>query len=199
MRPTIWTKDKVLVEIKALITKHGGQVSTEIVPQYLYRKATKFFGSWESASVAATGNLGLYHRWSKQELIDIVKSAYDKLGRFPTWEDMNAVNSRINSRIPAYFSSFHELIEQALGSSQRIETLRAIIGLSKDCSDGASVFEIRDKLKGSGYTFSIGVLNTSLRSLVKNNYIESRRLDRMSLWRPTVSGILFFKTFTTKA
>src|SRR5213075_1044275 len=117
-------------------------------------------------------------------VLDWVREAYRLSGRFPNSALIRKAKPGHTSNV-AMAGGLNQVLEFALGKSPRTEILRAIVFLTAPACDGASAYEIRERLAVEGLTMSPVTIAANLRDMRLDGYVDSTPIGRTIIWSLT--------------
>jgi hypothetical protein len=161
----------------------------------------KRFGRWQNAIRRALNEQAERHYWTDEELLDVLRNLHKKLGRFPEWEDVRAVQPSLTETLRTHFGSFNAALERALGTSPQRILLQTIASLTPPPGPGqagcdvATTQEIVTALRNhAGIIMTPQRASVHLSSLHDAGIIERGKYSRTTWWRLTQRGRTLLKS-----
>ena len=154
----------------------------------------KRFGSWSAYIDAALKMRSNYHIWKPEELTLLVCAFWNKHHRFPAYTELAEDGRDIHAIIAKQFGSMNKYFESALGTSPRVEVLRAIQELTPPGCDVATPSEIIAQIRKK-MIFPTNLCRITIRFLASDGYIVSGKYDRTRWHKLTPSGKTFLNKF----
>lgn len=186
----------LLEHLRTLTAQKGRTLLLSDVSKYIERLVYKRFDSWDNALLLATGKPSTMHKHTRNELRAMLRAIYDDKNRFPEIHDLH---TGIFQRIKEAFGTFYDAVESAVGSSQRVVILNALLELTPNQCPTASTAEITHALKASGFPYSNLNISSRLKDLRNTGFVEGGKINRTALWKLTAKGKEFLKQRNTSA
>jgi hypothetical protein len=127
---------------------------------------------------------------SDDELLEILRRKYAELGRLPFASDVESITTRLWKR----YGGLNEALERAVGTSVRLEVLRALKVLTPPGCEVASSHEISVYLKTQrGVQFDVHQVGSMLETQYRVGLVEKSAGDVRPTWRLTAKGHEFLR------
>jgi hypothetical protein len=152
------------------------------------------FGTWRMFLLQAIGKEPVLKYWSKEDLVKFAREFYSRHHRFPLNEETVYEGRNIRNNILHRFHSANEWLEESIGTSPRVEILRAIAELTPPGCETATPREILAHIR-TKMDFPTNLMSFNTAGLSEATYITGGRLDRTSWWKMTNAGRKFLKGF----
>jgi hypothetical protein len=189
-----YTDNRLLDMARQFKKEHGCAPRLLEFPSGLQTTIKRRFKSWENYLQKSIGASCAWHAWSDRELLEFGKTFCRDHRRFPLNADLIVNGKNVRNMIVNKFGSANEWLEKAIGTSPRIEILRAIDALTPPGCDQATpreiLIEIRKKME-----FPTNLLGFNTGILGEDGFILGGRGDRISWWKLTPKGRELLKQF----
>ncbi|MGD0591069.1 MAG: hypothetical protein ABSA44_09760 [Bacteroidota bacterium] len=156
--------------------------------------AAKRFGSWNNYIDAALKMRANYHNWKPEELTFLVRTFWEKNHRFPVQNELTEDGRDIDKILIKHFGSINKYFESAIGTSPRVEILRAIKELTPPGCHVATPAEILAQIRKK-IPFPTNLCSFNMRTLSVDGYVMSGKYDRTRWHKLTPKGREFLKSF----
>ena len=183
-----YTDAERLDRIKAYFVKHGRVPKETEFRDGFSNSIRERFGSWEKAVRLATGQSTSRHFWTDDELLAILKNLYDRHGRYPRWEEIRSVKKSLSETIRMRFGGLDEALERAIGSSPRLEVLRALQVLTPPGCDRATSSEIRVQTGLAKLSITMVDIGHALNRLREKGLVTGGQMGQRAYWSMTAKG-----------
>lgn len=182
---------EVLERIRSYAQETKKRPTSKNVGDTFGRVARERFGSWNKAVEMALGLPPLKVKRSDDDLLEILRGKYAALGRLPLAGDVESITTRLWKR----FGGLNEALEQAVGTSVRLEVLRSLKALTPPGCDVASSHEISEYLKSKrSMRFDVHQVGSMLETQHRAGLVEKSAGDVRPTWRLTAKGQEFLRT-----
>jgi hypothetical protein len=189
-----YTDEQLLDKARQFYKKNNRVPGMNDFPGGLSRTIIKRIGDWTTYLNRAIGKNPAYKFWQKDDLIKFAREFWHNNKRFPINNEIAFEGRNIRNIILNRFSSVNEWLEESIGTSPRIEILRAIDELTPPGCDEATPREILAYIR-KRMMFPTNLLGFNSANLSESGYITGGRLDRTSWWKLTPKGREFLKGF----
>jgi len=129
-----------------------------------------------------------------EEVLLTLKTYYQKKKQFPGTRDLMMIKPALIDRI-YLMGGLNVALEEAIGTSPRVEILRAIDELTPPGCDYASTYEIKDLLGKRGIVVTIQAVGKNLRDLKSVLMIDSVTAGEDPIWCIRPQGRCFMREF----
>ena len=154
------------------------------VRRIVYRR----FKTWENFIQLALGRPARLRHWSDDQLLAWLGNVYKRLGRFPSYTEIDRESSSIASLLYSRFGDLHTAFERAIGTSVRAEILIALKKLTPPGCSTASTQEIYSELLVNHFMISKQVVANTLDYLKRNGAVIGGRRSTTNWWSLTLVG-----------
>lgn len=183
-----------LTLVRKFQKEHGRPPRVKDFGAHIGRVVYKRFGTWPAFLTKALGTPSpKWRRWSDEQIFEHLKKRRESLGHFPSTTEIEDESRALKKLILKRFGTLNEALEKALGSSPRIEVLRALEGLTSDSCDRATVTEIADSVR-IVIPISQQIVAHTLDRLKRAGMVESGRYNISSWWRLLPGGRELIRT-----
>jgi hypothetical protein len=141
------------------------------------------------------GKDAVQHAWTDEELLAWLRNLYERLKRFPTHTDIDNESSSVAKLLYIRFGDLHTAFERAIGTSPRLEILRALQRLTPPGCDNASTQEIHTELLVNQIVTSKQVVANTLDYLKRNSAVTGGRYSQTAWWSLTAKGREMLNSF----
>lgn len=178
-----FTKDHVKHLAKDFHAKHNRvPLSTELGTG-VRKRVYEYWKSWGAFLMEAIGKDAVQHAWSDEELLKWLRDLYERQERFPTHTDIDNESSSVAKLLYIRFGDLHTAFERAIGTSPRIEILKALKRLTPPGCDTASTQEIHLELLVNQINTSKQVVANTLDYLKRSGAVIGGRYSQTAWWR----------------
>jgi hypothetical protein len=135
-----------------------------------------------------------YHNWKPDELMLLARAFWNKHHRFPIANELTEDGRDIGEILKRNWGSTNEYFESSLGTSPRVEILRAIDQLTPPGCDVATPAEILTEIQKK-MSFPKNLCSMNMRFLSADGFITGGQYDRTRWWKLTPAGKSFLNSF----
>jgi hypothetical protein len=154
----------------------------------------KRFKSWGNYIDKALHLPANYRNWKREELQEILRKFWEKNKRFPPDGELMEDGRDVSAIIKRFWGTKNKYFEATIGTSPRIEVLRAILELTPPGCDQATPAEINALLQNK-MSFSKQLYAYTIRELSADGFITGGKYDRTGWWKLTPAGKSFLISF----
>jgi DNA-binding transcriptional ArsR family regulator len=155
------------------------------------------FGSWGKAVRLATGQSAERHYWTDEELVAVLKNLHERTGKFPRWDELKSIKKSLPETIRTRFGGLDEALEHALGTSPRLEVLRALAVLTPPGCDRATSSEIRELIGEWKSSLTVLEIGHALNRLRERGFADGGQMGQRAYWSMNSRGRLLLKAQTS--
>ena len=188
-----YSDEALLAEIRIFNRRHRRPPSSGEYAPHFAKLIQRRFGSWEAGVQKAIGTEAVHHRWTDEEVLEVIRSLKAKHGRFPTIAQLRDLNESLAKLVRVRFGSLDEATEKAMGDSLRIRTFRSLCRLTPPGCDRATSSEVKDELRKDGIQLDVGAIANVLIRMKETGFVIGGRIGERSWWSPTAAGRAWLK------
>jgi len=189
-----YTNDDLIRWARDYLNKYGRVPKVKDARGGFARTVIKRFGSWNIYIRTALDKPANHHEWTREELITLLRDFWKKNNRFPIKDEIVEDGRDIYGIIVKYFGSVNSYFEEAIGTSPRVEILRALKQLTPPGCDAASPSEIIAQIRKI-IPMPQNLYAFNMRSLAEEGYAVGGKYDRTRWWKLTTKGLEFLKRY----
>lgn len=189
-----YTNQQLVKQAQDIFRKHRRVPRLTDFPPGKRAKIYIRFGTWRKFLVQAIGKEPVIKYWNKEDLVIFAREFYSKHRRFPLNEETVYEGRNFKHIIIDRFGSTSQWLEESIGTSPRVEILRAIAELTPPGCETATPREILAHIR-TKMDFPTNLMSFNTAGLSEATYITGGRLDRTSWWKLTNAGRKFLKGF----
>jgi len=193
-----YTNDDLLSRAREFYKKNGKPPRIADFNPGFAVTAKKRFGSWNDYVKTALNVRPNYHHWKREELILLAQKFWKKHHRFPADTELVEDGRDIHDIIVYQFGSMSQYFEKSIGTSLRVEILRAILELTTGRCNEATPAEILAQIRKK-VPCTINSCSMTTRFLSDAGYIINGKYDRSVWHKLTPKGKTFLQSFSVGA
>jgi hypothetical protein len=177
--------------IKAFHHAHGTVPGSNDLGAATLAMMLKKYGSWNNAMLGILGKPAERHKWNDDEIILLLKSLYLKNKKFPTWEEVRGIKKSLTETIRTRFGGLDEALEKSIGTSPRLESLKALRDLTRGVANCASTKEVWTVMQSRVIDVSVHTVGMALAREKQAGRVAGSVFGVTTLWKLTAAGRMF--------